>query len=76
MDFIKKHGSMISNVCVVLIVLIAMYIKSQEDGADSIFRFEDIYLLVGGMLGVLVLRFAMGERNSKDSSKGKGKNRE
>ncbi len=53
---------MISNVLVVLLVLLAIYSKTQDEEAAPLFRMEDAYLIVGAFLGFVVLRFAFGGR--------------
>ena len=55
-DILKKHGKAISNVLVVLLVLGAVYVKAQENGVDSLFRSTDLYILLGAMVGLLVIR--------------------
>ena len=55
-DILKKHGKVISNVLVVLLVLGAVYVKAQENGADSLFRSTDLYILLGAMAGLAVIR--------------------
>lgn len=55
-DILKKHGKAISNVLVVLLVLGAVYVKAQESGVDSLFRSTDLYLLLGAMVGLAVIR--------------------
>ncbi len=70
-EFLKKHSSLISNIMVVLLVLGAVYVKLQEQGTDSLFRFEDIYILVGAMLGLVVLRFLSKRKESQPDRKKK-----
>ena len=60
-DFIKTHGKLITNVLVVLLVVLAIYSKLQDNGIDSLFRWNDLYILAGGILGLLLLRF-IGQR--------------
>ena len=55
-DILKKHGKVISNVLVVLLVLGAVYVKAQENGVDSLFRSTDLYILLGAMAGLGVIR--------------------
>ena len=56
-EFIKAHGKIITNILVVLLVMMAVYTKLQENGMDSLFKLTDLYILAGGILGLLVLRF-------------------
>jgi hypothetical protein len=55
-DILKKHGKVISNVLVVLLVLGAIYTKVQDNGVDSLFRSTDLYILLGAMVGLVVIR--------------------
>ena len=56
-ELIKAHGKIITNILVVLLVMMAVYTKLQENGMDSLFKLTDLYILAGGILGLLVLRF-------------------
>jgi len=56
-DFLKTNGKMITNILVVLLVVVAVYTKLQENGMDSLFKLTDLYILAGGLLGLLVIRF-------------------
>ena len=60
-EFIKTHGKLITNILVVLLVVVAVYTKLQENGMDSLFKLTDLYILAGGILGLLLLRF-IGQR--------------
>ena len=55
-DMFKKHGKAISNVLVVLLVLGAIAAKAQDSGVDSLFRSTDLYILLGAMVGLAVIR--------------------
>lgn len=55
-DFFKAHGKLITNVLVVLLVLLAVYSKLQDNGIDSLFRWNDLYILAGALLGLGVIR--------------------
>ena len=57
MDFFKKKARTISNVLVVIAVIISIYIKWTGDGADAFFKENDIYIVGGIALGVVVLTF-------------------
>ncbi len=56
-DFLKNNGKRITNVLVVILVIVAVCTKLQEKGMDSLFKITDLYILVGGLLGLLVIRF-------------------
>lgn len=55
--FWKKHGKTVSNILVVLLVAGAIYSKVQDNGVDSLFRASDLYILLGAMIGLLVIRW-------------------
>ena len=55
-DFIKTHGKLITNVLVVLLVVLAIYSKLQDNGIDSLFSWNDLYILAGALLGLGVIR--------------------
>lgn len=55
--FIKTHSKLITNILVVLLVVMAVYTKLQENGMDALFKLTDLYILAGGLLGLLVIRF-------------------
>jgi len=56
-DFLKNNGKLITNILVVILVVAAVYTKLQENGMDSLFKLTDLYILAGGLLGLLVIRF-------------------
>ena len=57
MDFFKKKARTISNILVVIAVIISIYIKWTDDGADAFFKANDIYIVGGIVLGIVVLTF-------------------
>lgn len=71
-QFIKKHGSLISNILVVVLVLLAIYSKIHDGQMDTLFNMKDIYLVVGAFIGLVVLRF-MSKRKTESSSINKTK---
>jgi hypothetical protein len=62
-DILKKHGKVISNVLVVLLVLGAIYAKVQDNGVDSLFRSTDLYILLGALVGLAAIRWYSRKRN-------------
>ena len=62
-DILKKHGKVISNVLVVLLVLGAIYTKVQDNGVDSLFRSTDLYILLGALVGLAAIRLYSRKRN-------------
>lgn len=55
-EFYKKHGKVITNIAVVLLVAGAIYAKTQEQGSEALFRGDDLYLLAGAVLAFILLR--------------------
>ena len=55
--FIKAHSKLITNILVVLLVVVAIFTKLQENGMDALFKPTDLYILAGGLLGLLAIRF-------------------
>ncbi len=47
---------MLSNILVVVLVLGAIYVKSTSEGADALFRADDLYILAGALLALVLLR--------------------
>lgn len=56
-EFIKAHSKLITNILVVLLVVVAIFTKLQENGMDALFKPTDLYILAGGLLGLLVIRY-------------------
>lgn len=56
-NFWKRHGRMLSNILIVLVVAGAIYAKVREGGVDSLFRMTDLYILLGAMIGLAVIRW-------------------
>ena len=56
MDF-KKHAKIISNILVVLAVIIAAYIKWTDDGSEVFFKENDVYIIGGIVLGMVLINF-------------------
>ena len=42
---------------VVLLVIGAIYVKSSSEGSDSLFRSNDLYILAGALLALVLLSF-------------------
>lgn len=54
--FIKAHARAVSNLLVALLVLAAVASKAGGEEMDHLFRREDLYLLGGAFLALLLLR--------------------
>jgi len=52
-------------VIVILVVLAAIYVKMNDVGADAIFRGSDIYIVVGAVLALVVLKIFYSHKNKK-----------
>lgn len=57
MDFFKKKARTISNVLIVIAVVISIYIKWTDDGAEFFFKQNDVYIVAGIVLGIVVVSF-------------------
>ena len=55
-SFFKRHGKKVTNVLVVLLVLLAIYDKTQTGGIDTIIKATDLYILLGAILALILLR--------------------
>ena len=55
-QFLKTHGRLISNVLVVLLVIIAIISKVQNNETDSFVHDNDVYIFAGAVIGFLILR--------------------
>ena len=65
MQFIKEHGKLISNLGVVILVLGAIYVKAEEQGTESLFQMNDLYIFAGAILAMLLLRFLSRKQGTK-----------
>lgn len=55
-EFYRKHGKIITNLAVVLLVICAIAVKANEEGGNALFRADDLYLLAGAVLAFILLR--------------------
>ena len=55
-EFYKKHGKIITNVAVALLVIVAIAVKAGEEGSQVLFKADDLYLLAGAVLAFILLR--------------------
>ena len=55
MEFLKAHGRTISNVLVVILVAMALFVKINENGTEALFHEKDIYIFAGAILALLLL---------------------
>ena len=56
MQFLKAHGRLISNILVVLLVILAIISKVQNNETDSFIHDNDVYIFAGAVIGFLILR--------------------
>ncbi|MBR2179964.1 MAG: hypothetical protein IJ862_06195 [Selenomonadaceae bacterium] len=63
MNFLKVHGRLISNILVVILVAMAIYVKVTENGIDDLVHEKDIYIFAGAILAFLFIR--MFQRRNK-----------
>ena len=56
MIFLKAHARVISNILVVILVAMALYVKVSENGTDDLIHEKDIYIFAGAVLAFLFLR--------------------
>ena len=56
MQFLKTHGRIISNVLVVILVGMAIFVKVNENGTEDLIHEKDIYIFAGAILAFLLLR--------------------
>ena len=56
MNFLKAHGRLISNILVVILVAMAIYVKVTENGMDDLVHEKDIYIFAGAILAFLLIR--------------------
>ena len=55
MQFLKTHGRLISNILVVILVAMAIYVKVEENGTDDLVHEQDIYIFAGAVIAFLIL---------------------
>ena len=56
MQFLKTHARLISNILVVILVAMAIYVKVSENGTDDLVHEQDIYIFAGAVLAFLLIR--------------------
>ena len=55
MQFLKTHGRLISNVLVVILVIMAIFVKIEENGTGDLVHENDIYIFAGVIIAFLLL---------------------
>ncbi len=65
----KKHSKVISNICVVLLVIGAIMVKVEDRGWDAVFHVGDAYMLAGAVLAFIVLRMYVKHKQESDERK-------
>ena len=56
MQFLKTHARLISNILVVILVAMAIYVKISENGTEDLVHEQDIYIFAGAVLAFLLIR--------------------
>ena len=56
MKFLKAHGRLISNILVMILVAMAIYVKVTENGTEDLVHEQDIYIFAGAILAFLLIR--------------------
>ena len=49
-EFLRRHGRVINNVAVVLVVLLAIYVKMNDESGKVLFSVNDVYIIGGFFL--------------------------
>ena len=57
MQFLKAHGRVMSNILVVILVIMAIYVKVSNNGTDDLVHEQDIYIFAGIIIAFLILNF-------------------
>lgn len=52
----RRTVSVIINCGIAVVVLVALYLKMKDEGANAVFRSSDVYLLAGALLAFVFLR--------------------
>ena len=56
MQFLKTHARLISNILVVILVAMAIYVKVSENGTEDLVHEQDIYIFAGAVIAFLLIR--------------------
>ena len=56
MQFLKTHARLISNILVVILVAMAIYLKVSENGTEDLVHEQDIYIFAGAVIAFLLIR--------------------
>ena len=62
MKFLKAHARLISNILVIILVAMAVYVKVSENGTDDLVHEKDIYIFAGAIIVFLFIRNAQKKR--------------
>ena len=54
-EFVRRNGRTINNVAVVLVVLLAIYVKVNDENARVLFSINDVYIIAGAFLAFAFL---------------------
>ena len=65
MEFLKTHGRLISNILIVILVAMAIFVKVSENGTDDFIHEKDMYIFAGAVLVLLLMHIFQRNRNNK-----------
>ena len=65
MEFLKTHGRLISNILIVILVAMAIFVKVSENGTGDFIHEKDMYIFAGAVLVLLLMHIFQRNRNNK-----------
>jgi len=65
MKFLKIHGRLISNILIVILVAIAIFVKVNENGTDDLIHEKDKYIFLVSVLVLLFMHAFQRKRKNK-----------
>lgn len=60
--FMKKNAKIINNVGILVVVLLAVYVKMNDEDASVAFKLDDVYIIAGIFLAFCFLHFIRSRR--------------
>ena len=70
-EFFRRNGRMINNIGVVVVVLLAIYVKMNDENAAVLFSVNDVFIIAGAFLafGFLFMLKKYKSRNNAPRTK-------